>query len=37
MGWKHGAISDQLYRLEASVTGGEATSTDSYEEVDVCF
>jgi hypothetical protein len=28
MGWKHGTISNQLYRPEASLTGGEATPAD---------
>jgi hypothetical protein len=28
IGWKHGTTSNQLYRLEASLTGGEASPAD---------
>jgi hypothetical protein len=31
MGWKHGAISNQLYRPEASLTGDEATPADNFD------
>jgi hypothetical protein len=30
IGWKHVATSNQLYRPEASLTGGEASLADSF-------
>jgi hypothetical protein len=29
LGWKHGATSNQLYRPEARLTGGEASPADT--------
>jgi choline transport protein len=37
MGWKHGTISNQLYRPEASLTGGEATPADILMLITFCF
>jgi hypothetical protein len=34
IGWKHGTNSNQLYRLEASLTGGKASPADRYREID---
>jgi hypothetical protein len=36
IGWKHGTNSNQLYRPEASLTGGKASPADNTKQPKSC-